>query len=69
MFDRYQGQLKMLEEGRIPVPPVVPSAGQAYQRKPRLPPLDANPETVFLCRYVYDIKLRRVLLRKFVQDL
>ena len=32
-----------------------------------MPLLDADPETVFLCRRVYDIKLKRVLKNPQVQ--
>jgi hypothetical protein len=39
---------------------VVPEPEEKYPSN-RIPPVDVNPENVFLCRHVYDIKLKRVL--------
>ncbi|KAL4238928.1 Bromo adjacent y [Mactra antiquata] len=39
---------------------VVPDPEESYPSN-RIPPVDINPENVFLCRQVYDIKLKRVL--------
>ncbi|KAH3847923.1 hypothetical protein DPMN_090259 [Dreissena polymorpha] len=39
---------------------VVPVPEEPYPDN-KIPPVDADPETVFLCRQVYDIKLKRVL--------
>ena len=39
---------------------VVPDLDEAPQSS-RMPPVDVDPENVFLCRHVYDLKLKRVL--------
>ena len=39
----------------VPEPPETPA------RRQRLPGPDAGPDTVFLCRKVYDVKLHRIL--------
>ena len=52
---RYKSAQCLEEQCRAAPPRVVPGARDA------LPPLDADPEAVFLCRRVYDFKLKRVL--------
>lgn len=45
---------------RSPVVPDVDPASPDF-RPSRLPPSGVDPESVFLCRKVYDVKLKRVL--------
>ena len=49
------------KEGSVPKSNPVPPGEEVETPKDRTPALDANPETVFLCRKVYDVKLKRVL--------
>ena len=49
------------KQGCAPKPSMVPQGDEESDNKGRMPAVDANPETVFLCRKVYDVKLKRVL--------
>ncbi|XP_052273593.1 uncharacterized protein LOC127873695 isoform X2 [Dreissena polymorpha] len=59
-YCRYHAEV---ERARFNLPSrkaVVPVPEEPYPDN-KIPPVDADPETVFLCRQVYDIKLKRVL--------
>ena len=69
LFYRYRADQKRVELGMPPRPPVVPELApdSASKKRPsvprpeqRMPAYRADPETVFLCRRVYDVKLKRV---------
>ena len=51
----------MREEGITSLPQVVPAGEAPLLNTKRFPPLDIDPELVFLCRRVYDYKLKRIL--------
>ena len=59
---RYKAELKRRETGAeertsmIPASSVTPNEASS-----RLPDIDVDPDVVFLCRYVYDVKLHRIL--------
>ena len=50
-----------MREGLPPRTEIVPTSGADDEADYCPPPPDAPPETVFLCRKVYDVKLRRFL--------
>jgi len=66
-FYRYRAELKRRQTGAEERPSVVPallestmqSVGQSDSS--RLPDVIVDPDVVFLCRYVYDVKLHRIL--------
>ena len=57
---RYMAEVERVRSHQAPRENVVPETDEPYPRH-KIPPTDADPETVFLCRHVYDIKLKRVL--------
>jgi len=62
---RYKAEIKRRESGAeerqsvIPASSVPVSPNEALSS--RLPNIDVDPDVVFLCRYVYDVKLHRIL--------
>ncbi|XP_071962847.1 uncharacterized protein [Antedon mediterranea] len=60
-YCRYKCQLKMRQEGVKKAHVCVPELVGGYYRSHRLPPVDADPSCVFLCRQVYDFRQKRVL--------
>ena len=63
-FFRYRARQRQVEEGCLPRGKVVPDmdlTNEDVPKRQRMPSLHANPETVFLCRRVYDFKLKRIL--------
>jgi len=61
---RYRAELKQRQSGaeeRQPViPPLSEVAGESDSSS-RVPDVMVDPDVVFLCRYVYDVKLHRIL--------
>ena len=57
---RYKGEQKRKASGSPERPYTIPSGDLPGDHRP-LPSVDADPETVFLCRKVYDLKRKRVL--------
>ncbi|XP_033639085.1 uncharacterized protein LOC117299642 [Asterias rubens] len=60
-YSRYRAKLQRHKEAVIPGRPCVPEHPANYPRTYRLPPDDASPANVFLCRQVYDFRQKRVL--------
>ncbi|XP_072167140.1 bromo adjacent homology domain-containing 1 protein-like [Diadema setosum] len=60
-YNRFCAKLRMAIEGIRPSRPYVPDPPETYPRKEAIPPHGADPESVFLCRQVYDFRQRRVL--------
>ncbi|XP_064599878.1 uncharacterized protein LOC135466369 [Liolophura sinensis] len=60
-YCRYRADLRYTEEGCYRRTKVVPEPEDDYARSARLPPLDADPEIVLLCRQVYDFRQKRIL--------
>lgn len=54
------GEVERVKCNLPPRKKVVPDPEEPYPRH-RIPSVDVDPENVFLCRQVYDIKLKRVL--------
>ncbi|XP_052768350.1 serine-rich adhesin for platelets-like isoform X2 [Mya arenaria] len=59
-YCRYMAEVERVRSSQPPRVSVVPTHEDPYPHH-RIPPVDADPETIFLCRQVYDIKLKRVL--------
>ncbi|XP_021346581.1 uncharacterized protein LOC110445984 isoform X2 [Mizuhopecten yessoensis] len=60
-YCRYRADLQRQENGISPQPKVVPSPEDEYARSGKLPPQGCDPNNVYLCRQVYDFKLKRIL--------
>ncbi|XP_060069029.1 uncharacterized protein LOC132549125 [Ylistrum balloti] len=60
-YCRYRAELQRQEHGIPPQPKVVPSPEDEYVRNGKLPPQGCDPNNVYLCRQVYDFKLKRIL--------
>ncbi|XP_069118161.1 uncharacterized protein [Argopecten irradians] len=60
-YCRYRAELQRQESGIPPQPKVVPSPEDEYVRTGKLPPQGCDPNNVYLCRQVYDFKLKRIL--------
>lgn len=58
-YCRFRAEKLRKDREELPRSMVVPSVD--YQRSSRLPANDADPSSVFLCRQVYDFKLKRIL--------
>ena len=57
---RFMGEVLRMKHNLPPRKKVVPDPEEPYPSN-RIPPVDVDPENVFLCRHVYDLKLKRVL--------
>jgi len=57
---RFVGEVERVKSNLPMRKKVIPESEEAYPRH-RIPPVEVDPENVFLCRQVYDIKLKRVL--------
>ncbi|KAI0212901.1 hypothetical protein LSAT2_002134 [Lamellibrachia satsuma] len=67
-YCRYRAEQCCAEQAQLSLTRHVPKLPEALSSDAALMPLlDADPETVFLCRRVYDIKLKRVLKNPQVQ--
>ncbi|XP_033735746.1 uncharacterized protein LOC117324171 [Pecten maximus] len=60
-YCRYRAEVQRQESGIPPQPKVVPSPEDDYIRCGKLPPQGCDPNNVYLCRQVYDFKLKRIL--------
>ena len=64
MFVRFQGEVRRLQQAAPPrmdsVPPMDEEDEVTNQRQ-RIPPVNFDPDSIFLCRRVYDFKLKRLL--------
>jgi len=64
---RYKAELKRRETGAEERLSVVPASSESVPQvvgqsnSSRLPDITVDPDVVFLCRYVYDVKLHRIL--------
>ena len=66
---RFKSEVARVKEGHAKKPSVVPavladadlSLYSPQRDVSRLPDTSVDLDTVFLCRYVYDVKLRRIL--------
>jgi len=64
---RYKAELKRRQSGAEERPLVVPVCSDSVPEaigqsdSSRLPDIIVDPDVVFLCRYVYDVKLHRIL--------
>jgi len=64
---RYKAELKRRQSGAEERPSVVPALSESLplvigqSDSSRLPDIIVDPDIVFLCRYVYDVKLHRIL--------
>lgn len=59
-YCRYKAEVRR-SESNFPARRKVVPASENYPRQNRLPPIDAAPETVFLCRKVYHFRQKRIL--------
>lgn len=59
LFCRFRAERLRKEADQLPRSKVVPAV--EYLRSSRLPADDADTSVVFLCRQVYDFKLKRIL--------
>ena len=57
---RYRKFLKMVEQSVTPNSSIVPDPVKGYERADQLPKCRVAPDRVFLCRRVYDSRLRRL---------
>lgn len=59
-YCRYKAEIRR-SESNLPARQKVVPASESYHRQNRLPPVDADSETVFLCRKVYHFRQKRIL--------
>ena len=60
---RYKAELKRRQSGAAERQSMVPASSEPADESTssRLPDIIVDPDIVFLCRYVYDVKLHRIL--------